>query len=26
VRWDENLICPSPVFPNRRKGWFNRRG
>ncbi|KAJ3560711.1 hypothetical protein NP233_g10659 [Leucocoprinus birnbaumii] len=26
VRWNENLICPSPVFPNRRKGWFNRRG
>ena len=27
VRWDENLICPSPVVPNeRRKGWFNRRG
>ncbi|KAJ7593357.1 hypothetical protein C8J56DRAFT_720544, partial [Mycena floridula] len=27
VRWNENLICPSPVFANqRRKGWFNRRG
>ena len=27
VRWTENLICPSPIFPSqRRKGWFNRRG
>jgi hypothetical protein len=27
VRWNENLVCPSPIFPNqRRKGWFNRRG
>lgn len=26
VRWNENLICPSPVFPDRRKGWFNRHG
>ncbi|KAJ7166548.1 hypothetical protein C8R43DRAFT_986310 [Mycena crocata] len=27
VRWNENLVCPSPVFANqRRKGWFNRRG
>ncbi|KAI0646664.1 hypothetical protein C8Q79DRAFT_1010253 [Trametes meyenii] len=27
VRWNENLVCPSPVPPeNRRKGWFNRRG
>lgn len=26
VRWNENLVCPSPVFPNRRRGWFNRRG
>ncbi|KAG6899928.1 hypothetical protein C0993_005230 [Termitomyces sp. T159_Od127] len=27
VRWNENLICPSPIFPHqRRKGWFNRRG
>lgn len=27
VRWDENLICPSPVpMHARRKGWFNRRG
>ncbi|KAF9261336.1 hypothetical protein L218DRAFT_503147 [Marasmius fiardii PR-910] len=27
VRWNKNLICPSPVLPcNRRKGWFNRRG
>ncbi|KAF8880471.1 hypothetical protein CPB84DRAFT_1650501, partial [Gymnopilus junonius] len=27
VRWNENLICPSPIFANqRRKGWFNRRG
>jgi hypothetical protein len=27
VRWDENLICPSPVpLHARRKGWYNRRG
>ncbi|PPQ74970.1 hypothetical protein CVT26_011686 [Gymnopilus dilepis] len=27
VRWNENLICPSPVFSHqRRKGWFNRKG
>jgi len=27
VRWNENLICPSPVPPSqRRKGWYNRRG
>ncbi|KAJ6450363.1 hypothetical protein C8R45DRAFT_916866 [Mycena sanguinolenta] len=27
VRWNENLVCPSPIFANqRRKGWFNRRG
>ncbi|KAF8970330.1 hypothetical protein BDZ97DRAFT_1652631 [Flammula alnicola] len=27
VRWNENLICPSPIPPSqRRKGWFNRRG
>ncbi|KAF8886804.1 hypothetical protein BD779DRAFT_607898 [Infundibulicybe gibba] len=27
VRWHDNLICPSPIFPSqRRKGWFNRRG
>ncbi|KII91360.1 hypothetical protein PLICRDRAFT_51527 [Plicaturopsis crispa FD-325 SS-3] len=27
VRWNENLICPSPIRPHqRRKGWFNRRG
>jgi len=27
VRWNENLICPSPVIASqRRKGWFNRRG
>ncbi|KAE9407581.1 hypothetical protein BT96DRAFT_755799, partial [Gymnopus androsaceus JB14] len=27
VRWNEDLICPSPIFPSqRRKGWFNRRG
>ncbi|KAF4579761.1 hypothetical protein EYR36_001580 [Pleurotus pulmonarius] len=27
VRWNETLICPSPVKPgDRRKGWFNRRG
>ncbi|KAF7300272.1 hypothetical protein MKEN_01351300 [Mycena kentingensis (nom. inval.)] len=27
VRWNDNLVCPSPIFPSqRRKGWFNRRG
>ncbi|KAL0957915.1 hypothetical protein HGRIS_000096 [Hohenbuehelia grisea] len=27
VRWNECLVCPSPIFPSqRRKGWFNRRG
>ncbi|KIK52952.1 hypothetical protein GYMLUDRAFT_250782 [Collybiopsis luxurians FD-317 M1] len=27
VRWTEELICPSPIWPSqRRKGWFNRRG
>ncbi len=27
VRFSENLICPSPVPPSkRRKGWFNKRG
>ncbi|EKM76432.1 hypothetical protein AGABI1DRAFT_108758 [Agaricus bisporus var. burnettii JB137-S8] len=26
VRWNDNLICPSPITPNRRKGWYNRRG
>jgi hypothetical protein len=26
VRWDDNLVAPSPVFPMRRKGWFCRRG
>ncbi|KAJ3791772.1 hypothetical protein GGU11DRAFT_661913, partial [Lentinula aff. detonsa] len=27
VRWNEELICPSPIWPSqRRKGWFNRRG
>ncbi|TFK39323.1 hypothetical protein BDQ12DRAFT_77161 [Crucibulum laeve] len=27
VRWNDNLICPSPIFASqRRKGWFNRRG
>lgn len=27
VRWNENLICPSPILSSqRRKGWFNRRG
>ncbi|KAK2459936.1 hypothetical protein APHAL10511_008065 [Amanita phalloides] len=27
VRWDENLICPSPIPSSRRRdGWFNRRG
>ena len=27
VRWNDTLVCPSPILPeNRRKGWFNRRG
>ena len=27
VRWNDNLIAPSPVLaPPKRKGWFNRRG
>ncbi|KAG1731627.1 uncharacterized protein EDB91DRAFT_713982 [Suillus paluster] len=27
VRWCDDLICPSPIFPGqRRKGFFNRRG
>ncbi|KAF5380082.1 hypothetical protein D9615_006208 [Tricholomella constricta] len=27
VRWNETLVCPSPIFAHqRRKGWFNRRG
>jgi hypothetical protein len=27
VRWNPNLIAPSPIFASqRRKGWFNRRG
>ncbi|KAJ7190285.1 hypothetical protein GGX14DRAFT_382330 [Mycena pura] len=27
VRWNENLVCPSPIFPSQRpRGWFNRRG
>lgn len=27
VRWNEDLICPSPILPSqRRKGWYNRRG
>ncbi|PFH48730.1 hypothetical protein AMATHDRAFT_5532 [Amanita thiersii Skay4041] len=27
VRWNDNLICPSPILASqRRKGWFNRRG
>ncbi|KZV73854.1 hypothetical protein PENSPDRAFT_732582 [Peniophora sp. CONT] len=27
VRWDERLICPSPVpLPSRRLGWYNKRG
>ncbi|KAF5356498.1 hypothetical protein D9757_012579 [Collybiopsis confluens] len=27
VRWNEDLICPSPIWPSQRKrGWFNRRG
>ncbi|KAF9527698.1 hypothetical protein CPB83DRAFT_749381, partial [Crepidotus variabilis] len=27
VRWNENLVAPSPILaPQRRKGWYNRRG
>jgi hypothetical protein len=27
VRWNEDLICPSPILSSqRRKGWYNRRG
>ncbi|KAK7040411.1 hypothetical protein R3P38DRAFT_2612345 [Favolaschia claudopus] len=27
VRWNDNLICPSPIWASqRRKGWYNRRG
>lgn len=27
VRWNDNLVCPSPILPeHRRRGWFNRRG
>ncbi|KAF6743659.1 hypothetical protein DFP72DRAFT_813908 [Ephemerocybe angulata] len=27
VRWNDNLICPSPVLPSaKRQGWYNRRG
>lgn len=27
VRWNDNLICPSPILSHqRRQGWFNRRG
>ena len=27
VRWNKDLICPSPILAcHRRKGWFNRRG
>lgn len=27
LRWNDNLICPSPIFADqRRKGWYNRRG
>ncbi|KAL5476912.1 hypothetical protein ACEPAI_3098 [Sanghuangporus weigelae] len=27
VRFSENLICPSPIPPERRrKGWYNKRG
>lgn len=27
VRWNDNLVCPSPIpSSHRRKGWFNRRG
>ncbi|KAJ7093406.1 hypothetical protein B0H15DRAFT_776808 [Mycena belliarum] len=27
VRWNETLVCPSPIFASqRRKGWYNRRG
>ena len=27
VRWNKDLVAPSPVFASqRRKGWYNRRG
>ena len=26
VRWNENLTLPSPIRPDRRKGWYNCRG
>ncbi|KAJ7602063.1 hypothetical protein FB45DRAFT_742148 [Roridomyces roridus] len=27
VRWNEVLVCPSPILASqRRRGWFNRRG
>jgi hypothetical protein len=27
VRWNDNLICPSPILASqRRKGWYNCRG
>ncbi|EIN09097.1 hypothetical protein PUNSTDRAFT_126220 [Punctularia strigosozonata HHB-11173 SS5] len=26
VRWKEELICPSPLLHQRRKGWWNKRG
>ncbi|KAF8067490.1 hypothetical protein FPV67DRAFT_1416556 [Lyophyllum atratum] len=27
VRWNDDLVCPSPIFAHqRRKGWYNRRG
>jgi hypothetical protein len=27
VRWNDNLICPSPITPaEKRVGWYNRRG
>jgi hypothetical protein len=26
LRWADNLVAPSPIFPVRRKGWFCRRG